>query len=85
MPSAPNFIGFDSLSSGGALLLPGRLPHQQLLSLAARLAPRPLLWLIEEGAMVEPATQQYLDREDTRAVTFSRDDPDPGAIGEALA
>ena len=84
MPSDSTFLDFDRLPTEGALIIPGRLPHQQLIALATRLAPRPLVWLIEEAAVIEPATREYLDQEDTRAVTFSKEDPDPGAIGEAL-
>ena len=84
MPSSPSFLGFDTLPAHGALLVPGRLRHEDLLALATKLAPRSLIWLVEETAMVDPATQEYLNREDIRAVTFSQADPDPTAIGQAL-
>ncbi len=79
-----NFLDFENLPADGVLLVPGRLDHRELQSLAARLAPRSITWLVEEGAMVEPATREYLSREDVRAATFSDEDPDPAAIGEAL-
>ncbi|MDP7654791.1 MAG: hypothetical protein QF706_01900, partial [Roseibacillus sp.] len=79
-----SFLGFESLPADGVLLVPGRLPHRELLNLASRLGVRPVTWLIEENAMVTPETQDYLAREDVRAVTFSQEDPDPTAIGEAL-
>ena len=85
MASSPSFLGFDTLPAHGALLVPGRLRHEELLALVARLAPRSLIWLVEETAMVDPATQEYLNGEDIRAVTFSQADPDPAAIGKALA
>ncbi len=79
-----SFLGFENLPADGVLLVPGRLPHRELLSLASLLAPRSITWLIEEGAMVEPETRDYLARDDVRAATFSQEDPDPTAIGEAL-
>ena len=81
--SSPFFIGFEDLPDDGCLLIPGRLPHPELLALSSRLKTRPVTWLIEEGAMVEPATQEYLAGEDVLAATFSRDD-DPAAVGGAL-
>ncbi|MCH2063730.1 MAG: AMP-binding protein [Roseibacillus sp.] len=85
MPStSANFLGFENLPADGFLLLPGRLPHRELLALASRLEPRSVTWLIEENAMVAPETRDYLAREDVRAATFSEEDPDPAAIGEAL-
>ena len=84
MASSPSFLGFDTLPAHGALLVPGRLRHEDLLALATELAPRNLIWLVEEAALVDPATQEYLNREDIRAVTFSQADPDPTAIGKAL-
>ncbi len=85
MPSASvKFLDFELLSADGALLIPGRLDHRELQALASQLAPRPVTWLVEEGAMVEPPTREYLSREDIRAATFSDQDPDPEAIGEAL-
>ena len=64
MASSPSFLGFDTLPAHGALLVPGRLRHEDLLALATKLAPRSLIWLVEETAMVDPATQEYLNRED---------------------
>ena len=78
------FLDFESLSADGILLIPGRLDHRELQALASKLAPRRVTWLVEEGAMVEPATREYLSRDDIRAATFSDQDPDPEAIGEAL-
>ena len=84
MASSPSFLGFDTLPAHGALLVPGRLRHEDLLALATELAPRNLIWLVEEAATMDPATQEYLNREDIRAVNFSQADPDPTAIGKAL-
>ena len=78
------FFGFEQLPSDGVLLVPGRLDHRELLALAAKLSDRPLTWLVEENALVEPATREYLSREDVRAAAFSENDPDPAAIGAAL-
>jgi acyl-[acyl-carrier-protein]-phospholipid O-acyltransferase/long-chain-fatty-acid--[acyl-carrier-protein] ligase len=79
-----DFLGFDKFPADGVLLVPGRLDYRELLTLAAQLSSRPVTWLVEENALVEPATQEYLAREDVRAATFSEDDPDPADIGEAL-
>lgn len=79
-----DFLGFEKLPTDGVLLVPGRLDYRELLSLADRLSSRSVTWLVEENALVEPATQEYLGREDVRAATFSQDDPDPADIGEAL-
>ena len=85
MPStSASFLGFENLPADGFLLLPGRLAHRELIALASRLEPRSITWLIEENAMVEPETRDYLAREDVRAATFSEEDPDPAAIGKAL-
>ena len=79
-----DFLGFDQLPADGVLLVPGRLDCRELLTLATQLSPRPVTWLVEESALVEPATQQYLARDYIRAATFSEDDPDPAAVGKAL-
>ncbi len=85
MPSGSvDFLGFECLPSDGVLLVPGRLSHRELLALAAKLAPRSVTWLVEENAWVEPATRDYLAREEIRAVAFSERDPDPVAVGEVL-
>lgn len=85
MPSASvTFLGFEQLPADGVLLVPGRLDHRELLILAGQLSNRPITWLVEETALVEPTTREYLAREDVRAATFSEADPDPAAIGEAL-
>ncbi|MFP6878174.1 MAG: AMP-binding protein [Roseibacillus sp.] len=79
-----DFLGFDQLPTDGVLLVPGRLDCRELLTLAAQLSPRPVTWLVEERALLEPATREHLARDDVRAATFSEDDPDPAAVGEVL-
>ena len=79
-----DFLGFNKFPADGVLLVPGRLDYRELLTLAAQLSSRPVTWLVEENALVEPATQTYLAREDVRAATFSENDPDPPDIGEAF-
>lgn len=79
-----DFLGFDQLPAEGVLIVPSRLEFRELGALAARLSPRAITWLVEEGALVEPETREYLARQDVRAATFSANDPDPVAVGEAL-
>lgn len=86
MPAgSPQFLNFNNLPVEGALLVPGRLEFRELATLAGQLGKRRITWLIEEDSFVEPATRDYLAREDVVAATFSKSDPSPEDIGQALA
>jgi len=78
------FLGFESFPSEGTLIVPGLLRHREMQALARRLAHRPIVWLVEENAFVEPATRDYLARRDVLAATFSDQDPHPAVVGAAL-
>lgn len=85
MPAgSAQFISWERLSADGTLLVPGRLGYRELLALEKKLGGRPITWLVEENALVEPEVRDHLSRQDTLAAAFSEDDPSPPEVGAAL-
>jgi len=78
------FIGLERLPAEGSLVVPGRLGYRELLALEKRFAGRPITWLVEENALVEPQTRDHLSRANVLAAAFSEDDASPPEVGVAL-
>lgn len=79
-----DLLGKENIPADGALVIPGRLNHQEMLQLEQVFSGRKVTWLCEEKVVLDAATRSYLEREDTTAVAFSVGDTAPESIGETL-
>ena len=79
-----DLLGNEHIPSKGALVIPGRLDHRDMLHLRQIFSDRKITWLCEEKVVLDARTQEYLERDDTTAVAFSVNDKAPESIGETL-
>jgi len=82
--SSPQTLGADRIPATGFLLIPGRLGFQDLLALTKMFHDRPITWLIEESAKLDPMVRDFLERSGKAGASFAADDDAPAAVGEAL-
>ena len=79
-----DLLGKENIPSDGALVIPGRLNHQETLHMEQVFSGRKVTWLCEENVVLDSSTRSYLEKDDTTAVAFSATDTAPEAIGETL-
>lgn len=85
MPAgSTQYLGLERLPAEGSLVVPGRLDYREILALEKKFAERPITWLVEENALVEPQTRDHLSRQNVLAAAFSEDDASPPEVGVAL-
>lgn len=84
MSNKIEILGTENIPQDGALVIPGRLDFNEMLHLEKVFNDRPVTWLCEEKAKLEPTVQSYLEREGTSAIFFSENDPDPAGVGVTL-
>lgn len=77
-------LGADRIPPTGFLLIPGRLGFQELLAVTKMFHDRPITWLIEESAKLDPMVRDFLERSGKAGASFAADDDAPTAVGEAL-
>lgn len=71
-------------SSGNCLILPSQLGYTDLLRLELLLEDQTLLYLLEEGAVLDPQVRSYLNSEDVQSICFKRD-ADASSFQKAIA
>ncbi len=67
-----------------AIIIPGRLNHQELVALHQKLSHKEIIWLCEESAVLPNATENYLAEKDAEAISFSVNDRDLERVGRQL-
>ncbi|GAA5483518.1 AMP-binding protein [Haloferula sargassicola] len=83
MSSAVQILHRDRIPATGCLVVPGRLEAQDLPAFHQLFEGRPVTWLIEENAPMDPEVRSFLEKSGSGAV-FSDQDSDPLGIGEQL-
>ncbi|MBB5349823.1 acyl-[acyl-carrier-protein]-phospholipid O-acyltransferase/long-chain-fatty-acid--[acyl-carrier-protein] ligase [Haloferula luteola] len=83
MSSAVQFLHRERLPASGCLVVPGKLDAPDLATFQQLFHGRPITWLIEENAPMDPEVRDFLGKSGSGAV-FSDDDEDPAAVGDQL-
>jgi acyl-[acyl-carrier-protein]-phospholipid O-acyltransferase / long-chain-fatty-acid--[acyl-carrier-protein] ligase len=78
-------LGTENIPSTTTLIVPGRLSHQEMLSLEKQVAGRKIIWLCEEKVVLSTDTEQYLADQSAEAASFSTSDPGLDKVGAQLA
>jgi len=84
MNSETTFLGEDNIPEKAALVIPGSLSHQQTLSLEACFSGRKIIWLCEEGVILDPETESHIASSNAQAVAFSQSDTDLEEVGKNI-
>lgn len=83
MSSAVQILHRDRIPATGCLVVPGKLEAQDLPAFHQLFDARPVTWLIEENAAIDPDVRAYLEKHGSGAV-FSDLDADPAGVGDQL-
>ncbi|MGE9270145.1 MAG: AMP-binding protein [Verrucomicrobiales bacterium] len=83
MSSAVQFLHQDRIPKTGCLVVPARVEFNELAHLQQTFADRPITWLIEDSAALDPSVQAFLEKSGSGAA-FSDADADPAAAGAQL-
>lgn len=78
------FLGTENIPDKPAIIIPGRLNHQELVALHQKLSHKDIIWLCEESVVLPNATENYLAEKDADAISFSIHDRDLKKIGHQL-
>jgi len=77
-------LGKNNIPSEGVLVIPGRLDFHEMLNLEQLFSGRKITWLCEENVQLDDTVCNYLERDESEAISFSATDPEPANIGITL-
>ncbi len=78
-------LGKENLpASGGFLVMPTRLDHADLLRLESLLAPRKVVFVIDDGSDLEPAIMTHIERDHITVLVIVPGSTDRSAYREAI-
>ncbi len=68
-------LGQEHISEQGVVVLPNRLSFKDVLLIESLFSDRQVTYLIEDRAVFDPLLTAHLEKEETSALVFSREDP----------